>query len=508
MKLAKVSTSHIKAVTGTTFVATLSSLLFGYATAVISGAVGAIEHNFIAPRGLSNTAADALLGLTVCSALVGTIIGALIARPMASLLGRKRPMILAAALFLISAFGSAYPELGLSPVGQMGPDAIWPFNFYRMLGGIAVGVASMIAPMYVGEFAPSAVRGQLGAYQQIAITGGMTIAYFVNWGIALQGDDVWVLETGWRWMMMSLAIPTMAFFYLSFSVPESPSWLVKKGRVDQAEKQLRRSAEPDEVESMLNELASTNSDENPVPLFTFGKRVVLCGVALCVFQQVVGINTVLYYGPTIFETMGYHTDAAFLGTLVACVVNLMSTMIVVLVVDKVGRKPLLIFGGLTMGISMLLLGALFHSQNTGVLALVAICMFLAGFAVSFGPIVWIMLTEIYPAPIKGQAMSIAVAAQWIANLLVSGTFPLLLGNDALTASWNHGFPFWLYGACGLLAAFVVMRFVPETRGVDSEMLAALWRRADVAAEKKGTDLFVYDIETGSSVADKSRASIS
>ena len=481
MKLAKVSTSHIKVVTSTTFVATLSSLLFGYATAVISGVVGAIDHNFIAPRGVSDTAANALLGLTVCSALVGTIVGAFVARPMASLLGRKRPMILAAVLFLISSLGSAFPELGLSPVGAMGPDAIWPFNFYRMLGGIAVGVASVIAPMYVGEFAPSAVRGQLGAYQQIAITGGMTIAYFVNWGIALQGDDVWVLETGWRWMMMSLAIPALAFFYLSFSVPESPSWLVKKGRIEQAARQLRRSAEPAEVEGMLSELATTDTNEKPAPLFSFGKRVVLCGIALCVFQQLVGINTVLYYGPWIFQTMGYHTDAAFLGTLVACMVNFMSTMIVVLVVDKVGRKPLLIFGGLTMGVSMLLLGSLFHSQNTGWLGLIAICMFLAGFAVSFGPVVWIMLTEIYPAPIKGQAMSIAVGAQWIANLLVSGTFPLLLGNNTLNAAWHYGFPFWIYGGCGLLAAFIVMRFVPETRGVDSDSLAALWRREDVAA---------------------------
>jgi len=483
MKLAKVSTSHIKAVTGTTFVATLSSLLFGYATAVIAGVVGAIDHNFIAPRGLSNTAADALLGLTVCSALVGTVIGAVIARPMAFLLGRKRPMILAAILFVVSAVGSAYPELGLAPIGHMGPDAIWPFNFYRMLGGIAVGVASMIAPLYVGEFAPSAVRGQLGAYQQIAITGGMTIAYFVNWGIALQGDDVWVLDTGWRWMMLSLAIPAMAFFYLSFSVPDSPSWLVKKGRIDQATKQLRRSAEAAEVESMLSELAAEHPDEKPAPLFTFGRRVVFCGIALCVFQQVVGINTVLYYGPRIFETMGYHMDAAFLGTLVACVVNLMSTMIVVLVVDKVGRKPLLIFGGVLMGVAMLLLGSLFHSQNTGPLALAAICLFLAGFAVSFGPIVWIMLTEIYPAPIKGQAMSLAVTAQWIANLLVSGTFPLLLGNDLLNREWHHGFAFWVYGSCGLLAAFVVLSYVPETRGVDSEQLVALWRREDVAAQK-------------------------
>ena len=195
MNLSRATTFHVRAVTGTTFVATLSSLLFGYATGVIAGAIGAIEHNFIAPRQLSNGMANALLGLTVCSALLGTIIGALLARPTAARLGRRLPMILAAVLFLVSAVGSAYPEVGFSAIGGLGPDAIWGFNFYRLLGGIAVGLASMIAPMYVGEFAPSGVRGQLGAYQQIAIIGGMTISYFVAWGISLQGDDMWVMET-------------------------------------------------------------------------------------------------------------------------------------------------------------------------------------------------------------------------------------------------------------------------------------------------------------------------
>jgi SP family xylose:H+ symportor-like MFS transporter len=339
----------------------------------------------------------------------------------------------------------------------------------------------MIAPMYVGEFAPSAVRGQLGAYQQIAIIGGMTIAYVVNWGIALQGDDVWVLATGWRLMMLALAIPAVAFFYLSFSVPESPSWLVKIGRVEEARKLLSGSGEPAEVNRMLAELMDeTVPEEKPAPLRSFGLRVVVIGIALSVFQQLVGINTVLYYGPSIFQQMGYHMDAAFLGTVVACLVNLTSTMVVVLIVDKVGRKPLLIFGGLVMGLSMLALGSLFHAEYTGFAGLVAICCYLAGFAISFGPIVWIMLTEIYPAPIRGQAMSIAVAAQWIANLLVSATFPLLLGNPLLNAAWNHAVAFWLYGAFGILSSFFVMRYVPETRGVDQEMLGALWKREGVA----------------------------
>jgi SP family xylose:H+ symportor-like MFS transporter len=219
VKIARATASHIRAVTGTTFVATLSSLLFGYATAVIAGAIGAIDHNFIEPRKLTGFMADGLLGLIVCSALLGTVIGAIVARPMAGWLGRKRPMILAAALFLVSSVGSAYPEIFITSVGGLGPDAMWPFIVYRLLGGIAVGIASMIAPMYVGEFAPSAVRGQLGAYQQIAIIGGMTISYMVNWGVTLQGNEVWLVETGWRLMMLSLVIPSLAFFYLSFTVP-------------------------------------------------------------------------------------------------------------------------------------------------------------------------------------------------------------------------------------------------------------------------------------------------
>ncbi len=227
----------------------------------------------------------------------------------------------------------------------MGPDAIWPFIFYRVIGGVAVGLASVIAPMYVAEFAPSAVRGQLGAYQQIAIAGGIAIVLFVNWGIALQGDDVWVLNTGWRYMMVSLAVPALAFFWLSFTVPETPSWLVKHGRIEEARRALSRSADPEEVNVMLEDLAKANGvQEKQAPLLAFGERVVFVGVALSLLQQLMGLNAISYYGPQILQRMGFHMDAAFLGVLVARSLNLLATMIVVLIVDRVGRKPLLIFG--------------------------------------------------------------------------------------------------------------------------------------------------------------------
>jgi SP family xylose:H+ symportor-like MFS transporter len=476
MKLAKVSTHHIQAVTGTTFVSTLSSLLFGYCTAVISGVVGAIDYNFIAPRGMNETAANALLGLTVCAALGGTILGALVARRTAELLGRKKPMILASILFLVSALGSAFPEFGLAPLGGMGPDAIWPFIFYRIVGGVAVGLASVIAPMYVAEFAPRAVRGQLGAYQQIAIAGGIAIVLFVNWGIGLQGDDAWVLSTGWRYMMVSLAVPALAFFWLSFTVPESPGWLVRHGRIDEARRMLSQSADADEVNVMLVDLANNNVQQKPAPLMAFGGRVVMVGIALSLLQQLMGLNAISYYGPQILERMGFHMDEAFLGVLVARSLNLFATMIVVIIVDRVGRKPLLIFGALMMGISMLAMGALFEEDNTGAYGLTAMCFYMVGLGMSFGPIVWILMSEIFPTPIRGQAMSMAISAQWGANFLVSFTFPVMFGNSGLNHFAHGGFAFWIYGAFGLLAAFVVMRYVPETKGVDGDQVAALWRR--------------------------------
>jgi MFS transporter, SP family, xylose:H+ symportor len=477
MTLPKVSNSHIQAVTSTSFVSTLSSLLFGYCTAVISGVVGAIDHNFIAPRGMHETAAHALLGLTVCAALGGTILGALSARHAAEWLGRKRPMIIASVLFLISAFGSAFPEIGLAALGDLGPDAIWPFIFYRILGGVAVGLASVIAPLYAAEFAPSAVRGQLAAYQQIAIAGGVAIVLFVNWGIALQGDDNWMMSVGWRYMMLSLAIPALAFFCLSFTVPESPSWLVRSGRIEEARRSLSRSSSQEEVREMLADLAlDTSAQAPPAPLFAFGARVVLVGVSLSLLQQLLGLNAISYYGPQILERMGFHMDAALLGVLIARSLNLLATMIVVLIVDRVGRRPLLIFGALTMGFSMVAIGSLFQAGTTGAVGLIAMCCYMVGLGMSFGPIVWILLSEIFPAPIRGRAMSTAIAAQWSANFVVSFTFPIMFGDSMLNGFAHGGFAFYIYGAFGMLAAFVVSRFVPETKGVDSARLDAFWRR--------------------------------
>jgi MFS transporter, SP family, xylose:H+ symportor len=477
MKLAKVTTSHIKAVTGTTFVSTLSWLLCGYTYAVIAGVVTALDHNFVAPRGLGETAAHLLLGFTVCSILLGTICGSLLARTVAEKLGRKRPIIIAAVLFVLSAVGSAFPELGFSPVGTSTSEALGPFLVYRFLGGVAVALASFVAPMYVSEFAPSAVRGQIGAYQQIAIAGGICIALCVNWGISLQGDDAWVLSHGWRYMCLALAVPGLALFCMSFTVPESPVWLMRRGRVEEARRTLEQSAEPEELLAAMEDLAaSAQAKPVTVHVLSFGARVLFVGVAINVLQQLVGLTAISYYGPVILQRMGYHMDEAYLGVLVARSLNVLATMGIVLVVDRVGRKPLLIFGAVIMGLSMLALGSLIRTGSEPWLGLVAICCYLVGLGLSFGPIVWIMLSEIFPAPIRAQAASIAVWAQWGANLVVAVTFPWMFGSSALGATTHGALPFWIYGGFAFVAGFLVLRFVPETKGVDNEVLGAFWRR--------------------------------
>jgi len=477
MKPARVTANHIRAVTGTTFVSALCWVLCGYCYAVMSGVVGALDHNFVAPRGLGETGAHLLLGVTVCSALFGTIAGSMLARQVAEKLGRKWPIIIAAALFLISSAGSAFPEFGIAPLGTSTPDALWSFMFYRFLGGFAVALASFVAPMYVSEFAPSAVRGQIGTYQQIAIGGGICMALCVNWGISLQGDDAWLLASGWRYMNLGLSIPAMALFWMSFTVPESPVWLVRRGRRDAARRALEQTTEPEEVPAAMDDLeANANRKPDTSPVLSFGVRVLFVGVAINILQQFIGLTAISYYGPQILQRLGFHADEAFLGVLFARSLNMLATMGVVLVVDRVGRKPLLIAGSIVMGLSMLALGSLMRGDSEPILGLVAMCCYMIGLGLSFGPIVWIMLSEIFPAPIRAQATSIAVWAQWGANLVVAVTFPWLFGSSAINAFTHGALPFWIYGGFAFIAGYVVLQFVPETKGIDQERLGAFWTR--------------------------------
>jgi MFS transporter, SP family, xylose:H+ symportor len=471
-------------VTGLTFVATLGGLLFGYDTAVISGAVSSIDANFIDPQHLSETARSSLSGWTVSSALFGCIIGAIVAGWVSNAIGRKGGMLVAGALFLISAAGSAYPEFGLGPIGGMGPKALTPFILYRILCGVGVGIASMLSPLYIAEIAPSQIRGRLVSFNQLSIVLGMLLVYFVNWAIASQGDDAWIKATGWRLMLLSEAVPAVLFLALLTLVPDTPRWFVMKGRSDKALSVLSRLVDETEARLTIKEIETSlvvPANSTRTSLFAFGSLVVVAGVMLSVFQQFVGINAVLYYAPLMFKNLGASTDSALWQTVIVGLANVIFTLVAILTVDRLGRKPLLIIGGLVMGAAMITLGFQFQANAVGTGPLIAAIAYIAGFALSWGPVTWVLLSEMFPNSIKGRAMAIAVAAQWIANLFVSWSFKILIGNSALNALFNHGFPYWIYGVMSFLAAAFVYFYVPETKQRTLEEIQNLWTRGSTRA---------------------------
>src|ERR1700729_1141994 len=346
-------------VTGLTFVATLGGLLFGYDTAVISGAVSSIESNFIDPLHLAETARSSLSGWTVSSALFGCIIGAAVAGWISNAIGRKGGMLVAGGLFLLSALGSAFPEIGLGPIGGMGPEALSPFILYRILCGVAVGIASMLSPLYIAEIAPSRIRGRLVSFNQLSIVLGMLLVYFVNWAIASQGDDAWIRTTGWRLMLASEAIPAFLFLALLLLVPDTPRWLVMKGRSEKALVVLTHLVGIDEARATIAEIENTvvaQTHPAGTPLAAFGWLVIVAGILLSVFQQFVGINAVLYYAPLMFKNMGATTNSALTQTIIVGIANVIFTVVAILTVDRLGRKPLLIIGGMVMGVAMITLG--------------------------------------------------------------------------------------------------------------------------------------------------------
>jgi SP family xylose:H+ symportor-like MFS transporter len=468
-------------VVGLTFVATLGGLLFGWDTAVISGAVSSIDAYFIDPLGLSETARTSLSGWTISSALVGCIIGAAVAGWISTALGRKGGLIVAALLFFAGSLGSAVPEFGFGTIGQMGPHALWPFIFYRILGGVGVGIASMLSPLYIAEISPSAIRGRLVSFNQLAIVLGILVVYFVNWYIASLGNDVWLKSVGWRWMLASEAIPSAVFLVLLVFVPDTPRWLVLRGRNDEALAQLKRVTEEADARSILGDIQRT-LEVRSGRLFSFGPAVVVVGILISVFQQFVGINAVLYYAPLMFQNMGASTEAALLQTIVVGAANVLFTVVAIVTVDRLGRKPLLVAGAVVMAAAMIALGCLFNAKVVGLGALVAVVVYIGGFAFSWGPVAWVLLAEMFPNSIKGKGLGLAVAAQWLANLVVSASFKVLDGNSTLNALFNHGFAYWIYGGMSVLAALFVIRYVPETKGRSLEAIQDLWGKGAVARD--------------------------
>jgi SP family xylose:H+ symportor-like MFS transporter len=464
-----------------TLIATLGGLLFGYDTAVINGAVDSLKVYFIDPR-FSNladpaqaNAANSLLGFVVSSALIGCIVGGLVGGWVSTNIGRKRGLVIAAVLFLLSALGAAAPEFPFAPIGHGGPAYMTNFVIYRILGGIGVGLASMLSPMYIAEIAPPKIRGNLVAWNQFAIIFGMLVIYFVNFGVSKLGSgDAWLNVIGWRYMFLSGTIPAALFLLLLFLVPETPRFLMLKGDESGARAVLAKLVTPEEGEKVISEIRTSLSEHHSGKLFSFGVPLVLIGITLSVFQQFVGINVVLYYATDIFKGMGLTTNGSLFQTIIVGAVNLLFTVVAILCVDKLGRRPLQIFGALVMAVSMISLGTDFWLGGKGMVALVCMLVYTAGFAMSWGPVTWVLLSEIFPNQIRGKAMAVAVAAQWIANYLVSWTFPILDKNPYLVEHFKHGFAYWIYGVMGILAAIFMARIVPETKGHSLEEMETVW----------------------------------
>lgn len=445
-----------------TLVATLGGLLFGYDTAVISGAEKSLEAYFIESLGLDTF----VHGITTSSALIGCIIGGLISGYFASNFGRKKSLLIAAALFIVSALGSAYPEFLFFTKGEPSIALLVTFNIYRIIGGIGVGLASAICPMYIGEIAPANIRGRLVSFNQFAIIFGMLVVYFVNWGIAKGQSLAWINDLGWRYMFASEAIPALLFAVFLLFVPETPRYLAMKKQDSKALQILEKINGSSEAKSILSEIKQTVTIPKD-KLFSYGKLVIVIGILLSIFQQFVGINVALYYAPRIFESMGAAKDASMLQTIVMGLVNVVFTVIAILTVDKWGRKPLLIIGSIGMAFGMIGVSTMAFTDIIGISTLIFIIIYTASFMMSWGPICWVLISEIFPNKIRGQAVAIAVAAQWAANYFISSTYPMMM-------EYSGGLTYGFYGLMSILSAIFVWKFVPETKGRTLEDMENLW----------------------------------
>ncbi len=449
---------------GITLVATLGGLLFGYDTAVISGAEKSVQAYLITSLGLGSLAH----GATISSALIGCIIGGVISGFLAWKLGRKKSLMLAAFLFFLSALGSGYPEFLFFQKGEPSLSLLYMFNFYRVIGGIGVGLASAICPMYIGEVAPADIRGRLVSINQFAIIFGMLVVYFVNWGIAAGKPIEYINETGWRLMFASEAIPALIFGLLLFFVPETPRYLALTNHNDQALSILTKINGAQQAKIIFEDIKKSVEAASE-KLFAYGKVVIIIGILLSVFQQFVGINVALYYAPRIFESMGAAKDASMLQTVVMGLVNVIFTVLAIVTVDKYGRKILLMIGSIGMAIGMFAIGALAFMKVIGIGTLVFIIIYTASFMMSWGPICWVLISEIFPNKIRGRAIAIAVAAQWAANYLISSTYPAMM-------EFSGGMTYSFYGLMSVLSFIFVWKMVPETKGKTLEEMEVLWTK--------------------------------
>jgi len=454
-------------------VATLGGLLFGYDTGVISGAIEPLTARFNLSVFMKGWASGCVL--------IGCAAGVLIVGPLSDRFGRKLAMFLAAFMFLASAIGTALP-----------PD-ITTFIVFRFLGGVGIGIASISTPMYIAEITPARIRGRMVAVNQIAIVGGIAATSFVNYFIAHSHGDpthaqvqAWLTEFGWRWMFGSGIAPSIVFGLLLFLIPESPRWLIEMKRESAAQDILRRVGGDAFADAEFRNIQAAIAQERGTwgELFSRELRLPLVvGVVLAVLQQVTGINVFMYFGATIFKTMSASTgvDAGLLQQIVINGAGVLFTVIAIATVDKWGRKPLMIVGTIGMGVSLLAMGAMAKwttdpGAGSGWM-LAFIILYIACFGLSVGPVTWVILSEIFPTAVRGRALGLATFFLWMADYVVTQTFPMMDAQDSwFVREFNHAFPFWVYATMCVIEVFFILRYVPETKGKTLEEIEVMWKK--------------------------------
>lgn len=424
-------------------VAALGGLLFGFDTAVISGTINFIQPYF--------DLSEAELGWTVSSLLFGCIGGVILAGKAGDLYGRKKVLMLAALLFFISAVGSASAH------------SLYFFLIARIFGGVAVGVASILSPMYIAELAPAKYRGTLVSLNQLAVVIGILVAFFSNYLLVGTG------ENNWRWMLLVMAAPAVLLFFSLFLVPESPRWLVARGRNDDALTVLVKTSGKEIASSELSEIEETLRvhDESTFRdlLAPKIKPLLFIGIMLAVFQQITGINTIMYYAPKIFANVGQSNDSALLQTILIGGTNLVFTLVAMALIDRSGRKLLIIAGSAGMMLMLAALSVLFFTNHTsGVLVLAFILGYIAFFAASLGPAIWVVTTELFPNRLRSKGMSVAIILLWVACTIVTIVFPVML------EKLSGGATFLIFALICLANLLYVIRYVPETKGKTLEEL--------------------------------------
>ncbi|MFN4762229.1 sugar porter family MFS transporter [Gillisia sp. Q332] len=454
-----------------TIVSALGGLLFGYDTGVINGSQYYFSQYFDLDPGMK--------GWVVGSALIGCFVGAIVAGPLSKAIGRKYSLIISAILFSLSAWGSGLPAFL--------PESVSLLVMFRLLGGLGIGIASMNAPTYIAEIAPAKIRGTLVSYYQLAIVVGFFVVFLVTYFIGNSATEAENIQDGWRLMFWSELIPSTLFLILLFFVPKSPRWLAIKGLKSEAFKVLVRIHGKEVANEEIRDIErSIEKDKGKVKLNIFAKGVfsiIVIGTVLSILQQFTGINAVLYYGADIFESaLGFGQEDVLQQQVLLAAINLVFTFVAMATVDRFGRKPLIYIGAVGMLSGFLMLGATLMTDTVGLLSLVGVLLFIASFAMSMGPVVWVILSEMFPNNMRSTAMSIAVAAQWAANYVVTQSFPLVAESEVNKSEyWNGSLPYFIFSVFILAIIFFTYKYIPETKGKSLEELEDMW---DIPEEAK------------------------